>query len=288
MTDHVTSRRALLRGAAAAGLSAPFLGAAGVAGAAEAAGRRSRPFAVLVYSRTTGFRHSSIPFGITAVRELGDEHGFAVDATEDPAVFDRERLREYSAVIFLNTTGTVLDTRRQQQAFEQYIHSGGGFVGVHSAADTEYEWPFYARLIAAHFKCHPAQQPAIFHKEKCDHPATKHLAEEFTVVDEFYSFQRNPRPHVRVLLTIDEETYQPDPNTSNLPASGDGTINPDFYPGETGYMGDHPMSWCHDNLGGIAFYTALGHEAYLYNESWYRTHLLGGILSAARQVPVHC
>jgi uncharacterized protein len=282
--DHgaAVSRRAARRGGAALALAAtPLLNAA----PAFAATRRSE-FSVLVYRRTTGFRHLSIPDGVRAIGELGDEHGFGVDATEDPGAFTRANLRQYAAVIFLNTTGTVLDTEEQRTALQRYVRSGGGYVGIHSAADTEYDWPFYGRLVGAYFHSHPIQQAAFFDNEGPDHPATAHLDARFATFDEFYSFQTNPRTDVDVLLTIDEGTYLPDPNTTNIPFDDQGDYQPGWLPGETGYMsgkrgvpGDHPMSWTHRNLGGAAFYTALGHESYLYDQQWYRQHLLGGIRS---------
>lgn len=265
------SRRAVLGGGATAGALSLLGGRAGAAA--------PRGFSVLVFSRTTGFRHASIETGVETIRQLGAEHGFTVHATEDPAIFASPLLDRFATVVFLNTTGTVLDTEEQRRGLRRHVRRGGGWVGVHSAADTEYDWPFYADLVAAHFKCHPVQQAASFDREGGTHPATAHLPERFPVFDEFYSFRTNPRPDVQVLLTIDESTYLADPNTSNIPFQADGTFVPGFYPGETGYMGDHPMSWCHANLGGQVFYTALGHEAYLYFTDWFRRHLLGGILS---------
>src|SRR2546423_8401437 len=109
---------------------------------------------VLVFSKTAGFRHSSIPNGIAAIRKLGQENGFAVDATEDSGAFTQKNLARYSAVVFLNTTGDVLNAA-QQDVFERYIQAGGGYVGVHSATDTEYGWPWYGRLAGAYFNRHP-------------------------------------------------------------------------------------------------------------------------------------
>src|SRR2546422_3179236 len=109
---------------------------------------------VLVFSKTAGFRHSSIPNGIAAIRKLGQENGFAVDATEDAGAFTRKNLARYSAVVFLSTTGDVLDAA-QQDDFERFIQAGGGYVGVHSATDTEYDWPWYGRLAGAYFNGHP-------------------------------------------------------------------------------------------------------------------------------------
>lgn len=261
-----------------------------LAGAVPAGAAAPKPapeeegFDVLVFSRTTGFRHVSIPFGIEAIREIGAENGFRVEATEDPAQFTLGNLRRFEAVVWLSTTGTVLDDA-QKRAFMKFVRRGGGYVGIHSAADTEYDWPFYGRLVGAYFLSHPLQQTATIVNEAPDHPAAAHIEGSFTTFDEFYSFRTNPRPNVRVLLSIDESSYSPDPNTTNLPG---GTPT-------SGIMGDHPMSWCHDNNpgrrgkpGGRTFYTALGHENYLYELDWYRDHLLGGILTAAKQVEANC
>lgn len=258
--------------------------AAGIAPAAAQTSDES--FAVLVFSRTAGFRHVSIPEGIEAIRSLGAENNFEVEATEDPAAFDDDTLARFAVVVFLNTTGDVLE-RDQQAAFERYMAAGGSWVGIHSAADTEYEWGFYGKLLGgAYFKNHPVQQPGVIVNEAPDHPSTAHLPERWQLpLEEFYSFRRNPRPNVRVLLNIDESTYAQDPNTSNLPSE---ETFPEFPEGETGTMGDHPMSWCHEIAGGRAWYTALGHENYLYRTPDYRAHILGGILTAAGRLEADC
>src|SRR5215469_16412395 len=97
-------------------------------------------FAVLVFSKTNGFRHDSIPDGIAAVRALGAGHGFRVDDTEDAERITDTALAQYRVVMFLSTTGDILDPE-QKAALERYIRAGGGFAGVHSASDTEYHWP---------------------------------------------------------------------------------------------------------------------------------------------------
>lgn len=245
--------------------------------AAPATAAAQERFRVLVFSKTAGFRHASIPVGISTIEQLGDENSFGVDATEDSAAFTKENLRRYAAIVFLSTTGNVLEPP-QRTVIEDYMNAGGGFVGIHSAADTEYDWRFYEQLVGAYFKSHPVQQTAEIVREDPIHPATAHVPGRFRIFDEFYSFRRNPRPDVHVLLSIDESTYEPDPNTSHLPGG----------PAESGRMGDHPMSWCHDIGRGRAFYTALGHEAHLYSEPWYRRHLLGGVLTAAGAVDAGC
>lgn len=233
-------------------------------------------FRILVFSKTTGFRHASIEPGVEAVKRLGADNGFGVVATEDSAAFTPENLDAYAAVLFLNTTGNVLGDA-ERAALEAYVRGGGGYVGVHSAADTEYDSPFYEQLVGARFKSHPIQQIGGFVREDATHPATAHYPETFDVFDELYSFRTNPRERTHVLLSVDESTYAQDPNTTDL----------DGKP-ETGVMGDHPMSWCQDIGRGRSFYTALGHEPYLYLEDWYLRHLLGGIRTAAGRLEADC
>jgi cytochrome c len=214
-------------------------------------------FSVLVFSKTTGFRHDSIPQGITALETLGAEHGFAVDRTEDAARFNDAVLARYKVVVFLNTTGDVLDTG-EKAAFERYIRSGGGFVGIHSASDTEYGWPWYGRLVGAWFASHPQIQRATVHIADPNHPSMKGLPLLWDRTDEWYNFRSNPRGAVQVLATLDEATY-----------SG-GTMG-----------GDHPITWCQEVDGGRSWYTAMGHTKESYAEPLFRAHLLGGIESAA-------
>jgi cytochrome c len=214
-------------------------------------------FAVLVFSKTTGYRHDSIPNGIAAIRALGAGHGFAVEATEDAGNFNNATLARYKVVVFLLTTGDVLDAG-QKAALEQYVRGGGGFVGIHSASDTEHHWPWYGRLVGTWFKSHPRIQPAMIRIEDPDHPSTKGLPQQWERTDEWYNFVSNPRGAVHVLASLDEATY-----------SG-GTMG-----------GDHPIAWCQNVDGGRSWYTEMGHTKESYDEPLYRRHLLGGIESVA-------
>ncbi|MEU3979287.1 ThuA domain-containing protein [Streptomyces sp. NPDC026672] len=226
--------------------------------------RQAAPFDVLVFSKTAGFRHDSIPAGITALRALGQQSDFTVTATEDAAAFTPSNLAGYEAVVFLSTTGDVLNAT-QQTALQSYVDSGGGFVGVHAAADTEYDWPYYGSLVGAWFKSHPAIQQATLKNEDRTHPATAHLGTTWTRTDEWYNYRTNPRPNVHVLQTLDETTY-----------SG----------GEMG--GDHPITWCHAQGSGRSFYTGLGHTAESYSDPAFRSLLLGAVRYAAGQVQADC
>ena len=230
----------------------------GVSTNLEPAAQTAGPgFAVLVFSKTAGFRHDSIPDGIAAIRALGTKHGFTVDDTEDAGRFTEASLARYKAVVFLSTTGDILDAD-QKAAFEQYIRSGGGFVGIHSASDAEYNWPWYGRLVGAYFASHPQIQRATIHIADANHPSTKGLPATWDRTDEWYNFRSNPRGTVHVLAALDESTY-----------SG-------------GAMGtDHPIAWCQTIEGGRSWYTAMGHTKESYAEPLIRIHLLGGIESAA-------
>jgi type 1 glutamine amidotransferase len=220
------------------------------------------PRKVLVFSKTAKFRHTDgIPAGVQAIKQLGAEHKFAVEATEDAQAFTPENLKQYGAVIFLSTTGDVLN-ESQQAAFEQYIKSGGGFVGVHAATDTEYDWPWYGQLVGAYFGSHPpGQQEAVFKVVSPNNISTRHMPATFKKTDELYNFKWIAEG-LQVLVSIDENSYK-------------GGQNGDF----------HPMSWYRPFDGGRAFYTAMGHDAKTFAEPLYLKHLLGGIEYALGKKP---
>ncbi|WP_433304803.1 ThuA domain-containing protein [Actinoplanes sp. CA-030573] len=223
-----------------------------------------QPFDVLVFSKTAGFRHDSIAAGIQAVRELGAAGNFTVTATEDSAAFTTAGLSPYEAVVFLHTTGDVLNDT-QQAAFESYIRGGGGFVGVHAAADTEYDWPFYGQLVGAWFASHPAIQQADVKVADRATAATAHLPSTWTRTDEWYNYRTNVRDTAHVLATLDETSY-----------SGGG-------------MGaDHPHIWCKTLDAGRSFYTGGGHTAESYADDAFRRMLLGGIRYAAGRTHADC
>lgn len=216
---------------------------------------------ILVFSRTAAFRHASIPAGIEALRELGAEHGFAVEAIESPAAFADAELGRFRAVVFLNTTGDVLGPE-QEAAFERYIRGGGGFVGIHSAADTEYGWSFYLRLVGASFRSHDAVQQGTLRVEDRGHPATAELPDPWVVTDEWYDFRGSPRGKVHVLASLDESTVR-----------------------GAGMGAEHPVAWYRELEGGRSFYTARGHTPESFAEPAFREHILGGLLWAAGLEP---
>lgn len=210
---------------------------------------------VLVFSKTMGFRHESIEAGLAAIQKLGQQHHFQVDTTEDAAQFTEENLKRYQAVIFLNTTGDVLNGE-QQNDFERFIQAGGGFVGVHAAADTEYNWAWYGKLVGAYFESHPNDpnvQKGVLNVVDRQHPSTDSLPDRWEREDEFYNFKQI-NPAIKVLVKMDEKSYKGGTNGDN-----------------------HPMAWYHEFDGGRAFYTSLGHTPQSFSDPLYLKHLWGGI-----------
>ncbi|GAB3937053.1 hypothetical protein GCM10028804_58430 [Larkinella terrae] len=216
---------------------------------------------LLVFSKTKGFRHASIPVGKLAIMKLGKENGFAVDTTENAGKFTEANLKRYNAVVFLSTTGDVLDDM-QQAAFERYIQAGGGYVGIHAAADTEYDWPWYGKLVGGYFMSHPGNpnvQEGEAYVVNKNNVSMFGFPDRWKIKDEFYDF-KNVNPDINVLVKIDEKTYK------------------------EGKMGDnHPMSWFHEYDGGKVFYTNFGHPDETYANPVYLKHLLGGIQYAVSE-----
>ncbi|XOV93836.1 MAG: ThuA domain-containing protein [Bacteroidota bacterium] len=207
---------------------------------------------ILIFSETKGFRHSSIEDGKDALWKVCEEKGFKVDTTENSAIMTTENLEKYAAVIFLCTTGDIFN-EAEQSAFEGYIRNGGGYVGIHSAADTEYDWPWYGKLAGAYFESHPKQQEAVIQVLDKSHPAMKHLPDEWVKWDEWYNY-KNLNPEVHVLANLDESSYEGGKNGKN-----------------------HPIAWCQEYEGGKMFYTGLGHTEKSYTNPDFLKHVWGGI-----------
>lgn len=218
------------------------------------AGKATAPLRVLAFSRTTAFRHDAIPAAIDALGREAGPRGWSVTASEDPALFSDAGLAAFDVVVFLLTSGDILDAA-QQAALERFIQRGKGWVGIHSASDTEYDWPWYGRLVGAYFMGHPAIQSATLRVERRSHLATAHLTDRWVRTDEWYGFKTNPRSDVQVLISIDEASFDPG----------------------TGRMGDHPLAWYHGFEGGRAFHTALGHTIESWSEPGFVAHIAGAI-----------
>lgn len=210
---------------------------------------------ILIFSKTKGFKHSSIPYGIKAIQKLGLENNFEVDTSNNSAIFTDNSLRKYASVVFNSTTGDVL-SNEQQAAFERYIQAGGGYVGIHSAADTEYGWPWYGELAGAYFESHPSNsnvRKADIIVVDTTHISSKQLPKIWPRTDEWYNY-KTIQPDLHILAFLDESTYEGGTNG-----------------------GHHPIAWYHNYDGGRSFFTGGGHENSSFSEPLFLQHLLGGI-----------
>lgn len=207
---------------------------------------------VLIFSKTTAFRHESIESGGAALKSYFEAKGLAAIQSEDSSFFSNNQLFPFDVVIFFNTTGNILDSV-QQESLVQHVKSGKGFVGIHSASDTEYDWPWYAGLVGAQFANHPDIQQAAVVKADTSHLSTKQLPARWIRTDEWYNFKQIP-VNVNILLTADETTYQGGEHSAN-----------------------HPLSWYHSYDGGRSFYTAMGHTVESYQDTMFLEHIYQGV-----------
>jgi type 1 glutamine amidotransferase len=230
---------------------------------APLASTQAAQFNVLVFSKTAGWHHDAIPAGVAAIEQLGKKHDFNVMWTEDPKrVINDKELAKYQAVVFLLTTGDVLDAE-QRAAFERYIKAGGGYVGVHSASDTEYGWPWYRKMVGHMFVVHPVIQTAVLQVEDRNFPGMDRFARRSLVTEEWYEFSAAESDKLHYLLSVDESSYKP--KEKSVLKDGKGAA------------GFHPISWYQSYDGGRAFYTALGHIPASYTDQVFLHHLYGGI-----------
>jgi len=219
---------------------------------------------VLLFTKTTGYRHESIPAGVAALTELAADAGVELDHSEDAEVFTASNLATYAAVVWLDVSGDVLASEHRT-ALADYLRGGGGFAGIHSATDAEWSWPEFEQIIGARFRSHPNDalqlQSAQLRVIDPSHPSTRGLPDPWSWTDEWYVYASDPSDRVAVLLEVDESTY----DTDGAP------------------MGErHPISW-HGTFGaGRTWYTALGHRDEYFADAVYRAHLWGGVDSVLR------
>ncbi len=209
-------------------------------------------YRVLIFSKTNGFRHESIPEGIKAITGLCEDNNIAVDHSEDSTIFNDDSLKKYNALIFLNTTGELFN-ENEKEAFKNYIHHGGAWLGIHSATDTEFNWPWYGKLAGAYFTDHPEQQEAVIKIVDKNNPATRMLPDNWKRFGEWYNY-KDVSKDLTVLGYLDESSYKG---------------------GKMG--GNHPFIWYHHFEGGMAFYTGCGHTKESYKDPLFLAHLLGAI-----------
>jgi type 1 glutamine amidotransferase len=242
-------------------IAALGIAACGGAGRAPDAPDDERPLRLLAFTRTEGYRHGSIPAARQALAALASENRWSLRFEEAAESVRGDVLAGTDVVVFLLTTGDVLDPPAEA-ALEAFVRDGGGFVGVHSASDTEYDWPFYGELVGAYFASHPAVQPATVRVERPAHPAAAGLPSSWRRTDEWYDFRARPLAPVDVVLSVDESTYT------------GGAMGP-----------DHPIAWGRAIGRGRSFYTALGHTDESYAEPAFLAHLAGAIRWAGGRAP---
>jgi type 1 glutamine amidotransferase len=224
-------------------------------------------FSVLLFTKTAGWHHDSTHAGVTAIKALGDLHDFKVFWTENAdLVFKDTELKKYKAVIFLSTTGDILNNE-QQAVFERYMRAGGGFVGIHAAADTEYDWPFYTKMVGHMFHIHPAVQTATIKVENPNFPGMDRFAKRFLFTEEWYEYDASRSSNLKYLLSVDEKTYAPYAKWGPKEGKGMGAM--------------HPIAWYQEYEGGRAFYTGLGHLQATFSDAHFMHHVYGGIYWAA-------
>lgn len=210
---------------------------------------------ILVFTKTMGYRHKSIEKGVETLKNLGKENSFAITQTEDSLQFNETNLKKYDLVLFLSTTMDVLGTD-QEKAFKNYINNGGNYMGIHAASDTEYDWPWYGKLVGAYFTSHPNDPNVREAKMKVvnrQHLSTSHLKDTWVRNDEWYNY-KNINPDMNVLIYLDETSYEGGTNGDN-----------------------HPTAWYYEFDGGRVFYTGGGHTEESYDEPDFQKHLVGGI-----------
>lgn len=230
---------------------------------------KAEQFSVLVFTKTAAWHHDSSAAGVAGIEQLGKLHDFGVFWTEDAnRVFNDKELAKFKVIIFLSTSGDIL-TPPQKAAFQKFIRAGGGFVGIHGASDTEYQWEWYTKLVGRMFYIHPTVQTAIVQVEDYHFPGMERFPKRFLATDEWYEFQPEVVPGLHYLLTVDERTYQTHVVWDNPAKEGKG-------------MGAfHPIAWYHEFDGGRSFYTAMGHLAAKYSDEAFMNHIYGGIYWAA-------
>ena len=226
-----------------------------------------KQFKALLFTKTEGYHHEAINEGVDAVKKLAARHHFIVEWNEDPHVFNEQQLEKFDVVIFMHTSGNILNDE-QKQAFTKFIKSGKGFVGIHSASGTENDWEWYTKLVGRVFRIHPVIQTAVLRVVDKNFPGMERIPASWYWTDEWYEFGEEKVKDLHYLLTVDETTYNPNVKWGELVGKGMGTF--------------HPIAWYHEYDGGRSFFTALGHMPLSYEDQVFLEHLYGGIYWAAK------
>jgi len=232
----------------------------------NAGAQQQKQFKALVVSSTRGWHHESLHYGFIALQQLGTKHSFEVTLWEDPNGFTDKYVEQFQVIVFLNTSGDIFDSA-QQRVMERFIRSGKGYVGIHSASDTEYDWEWYTRLVGRMFTIHPVVQTAKLKLLDASFPGLDGFANGKLWTDEWYEFGPEKTKGLNYILGVDESTYDTKVQWGEKKGVGMGAI--------------HPLAWYHQFDGGRSFYTALGHLPTNFSQHAFLDHLYAGIRWAA-------
>jgi type 1 glutamine amidotransferase len=225
---------------------------------------------VLMLTATAGFRHGSIDTARQVMMGLGASGGFTVTAVDDVAGVTAASLSNHDVLFFALTSGELPFTADQKAAILSFVSRGGGFLGVHSATDTLYDWPEYGALVGAYFKEHPWTREAAVIVEDMSHPTTSMLGARFSIEEEFYTFRENPRPRVHVLLRLDAASVGP-PTLFEL-RRGLAVAS-----AKAEESGDYPLAWTSTHGSGRVYYNALGHFSTTWTDSRFQQQLAAAV-----------
>ena len=227
--------------------------------------RGQTQFEVLVVAVPEKWHRDSIPVVRESFQHMALHHQFGLTWSDNATALEGD-LKKYAAIVFLNTPSEALN-EAQRKHFQDYIHAGGGFVGIHMAVATKREWPWYEKLAGRSFRIHPYVQTAVLNIVDRNFPATMGLPDRWVWTDEWYEFDEALVPDLHVVMAVDESTYDPRKIWPDQHAEGMGAF--------------HPIAWYHVFEGGRCFVTALGHMPELYRDQNFLDHLYGGIYWAA-------
>lgn len=227
---------------------------------------QQKQFKALLVTTTKGWHHESLHSGVLAIQQMGLKNFFDVVLWEDPNGFTDKYMEQFQVVIFLNTTGDIFDSA-QQKVMEKFIQSGKGYVGIHSASDTEYDWEWYTKLVGRMFHIHPTIQTAKLNVIEPTFPGLQGFAGNKLWTDEWYEFGPEKTTGLNYILGIDETSYKPKVQWGPKKGEGMGSM--------------HPLAWYHNYDGGRSFYTALGHMPTDFSDVAFINHLYAGIFWAA-------
>jgi len=224
-------------------------------------------FEVLLYTSPDHWHNLTEPVAILEFQEMANRHAFGLTWTTVNSRFNDKALEQFDVIVFLQSTTRDFN-EEQLESFKKFIRNGGGFVGIHGTSACRREGEWFRKLVGRTLTDHPEEQTAVMNIVNKNHPSTMHLPDRWIWTDEWYSYTDALTENQKMLITLDESTYDPDRTWGN--------------PNRKTAMGEfHPIAWCQEYDGGRSFYTTLGHMPALFKDPWFLDHIYGGIYWAA-------